>query len=130
MQRAKLLYERALLSLDSNLAFWLQYVDFIQRSLKDIASVRAKFEARKASGSAYSQGDIVELMLENALFEEEQNQVQKSRKIYETLVVDVVPGHIKSIIAYVAFERRMNNTEKAKDLLFKAFESSLAKGEP
>ena len=69
-------------------------------------------------------------MLENALFEEEQNQVQKSRKIYETLVVDVVPGHIKSIIAYVAFERRMNNTEKAKDLLFKAFESSLAKGEP
>jgi hypothetical protein len=43
------------------------------RSLKDIASVRAKFEARKASSSAYSQGDIVELMLENALFEEEQN---------------------------------------------------------
>lgn len=53
--------------------------------------------------------------------------MQKSRKIYETLVVDVAPGHIKSIIAYVAFERRMNNTEKAKDLLFKAFESSLAK---
>jgi len=73
LQRAKLLYERALLSLDSDLAFWLQYVDFIQRSLKDIASVRAKFEARKASSGAYSQGDIVELMLENALFEEEQN---------------------------------------------------------
>lgn len=91
--------------------------------------MRAKFEARKASSSAYSQGDIVELMLENALFEEEQNQVQKSRKIYETLVVEVAPGHIKSMIAYVAFERRMNNTEKAKDLLFKAFESSLAKGD-
>jgi len=29
MQRAKLLYERALLSLDSDLSFWLQYVDFI-----------------------------------------------------------------------------------------------------
>lgn len=55
--------------------------------------------------------------------------MQKSRKIYETLVQDVAPGHIKSIIAYVAFERRMNNTEKAKDLLFKAFESSLAKGD-
>ena len=61
-----------MLSLDSDLAFWLQYVDFIQRSLKDIASVRAKYEARKSSG-AYSHSDIVDLMLENALFEEEQN---------------------------------------------------------
>jgi hypothetical protein len=86
MQRAKLLYERALLSLDSDLSFWLQYVDFIQRTLKDTASVRAKFEARKSSIGAYSHSDIVELMLENALFEEEQSQVQKSRKIYETLV--------------------------------------------
>jgi hypothetical protein len=68
-----LLFERALLSLDSDLSFWLEYVDFIYRSLKDIASVRAKFEARKASSAAYSQTDIVELLLENAVFEEEQN---------------------------------------------------------
>ena len=72
LQRAKLLYERALISLDSDLHFWLQYVDFIQRSLKDYASVRAKFEARKASIGTYNSNDIVELMLENAAFEEEQ----------------------------------------------------------
>jgi hypothetical protein len=29
LSRAKLLYERALLSLDSDMPFWLQYVDFI-----------------------------------------------------------------------------------------------------
>jgi hypothetical protein len=60
-----------LISLDSDLSFWLQYVDFIQRDMKDIASVRAKFEARKASIGAYNNGDLVELMLENASFEEE-----------------------------------------------------------
>lgn len=66
-------------------------------------------------------------MLENALFEEEQSQVQKSRKIYETLIQDVAVGHIKSTIFYAAFERRMNNNEKAKDLYLKAFETALAK---
>lgn len=68
-------------------------------------------------------------MLENASFEEEQNQVQKSRKIYETLITEVAPGHIKSMLAYVSFERRMNNNEKAKDLFFKAFNSSMAKAD-
>jgi adenylate cyclase class IV len=95
--------------------------------LKDIAGVRAKFEARKAASSAYNQTDIVELLLENASFEEEQNQVQKSRKLYDTLTLEVAPGHIKSIIAYAAFERRMNNNEKAKDLYLKAFDNALAR---
>lgn len=40
--------------------------------MKDYASVRAKFEARKASIGNYNSNDIVELMLENAAFEEEQ----------------------------------------------------------
>lgn len=33
------------------------------------------------------------------------------------------------MLTYAAFERRMNNNEKAKDLYFKAFNFSIAKGE-
>ena len=33
------------------------------------------------------------------------------------------------MLAYIAFERRMNNNEKAKDLFFKAFNSSVARGD-
>ena len=35
LKRARLLYERALISLDKDRQFWLQYVRFIEKSLKD-----------------------------------------------------------------------------------------------
>ena len=88
-QRARLLYERALLSLDSDLQFWLLYVNFIQRRLKDVTLARAKFENRKASIGAYNTGDLVELTIENAMFEEEQSNIQKARNLYENLVTEV-----------------------------------------
>jgi pre-mRNA-processing factor 39 len=34
-KRAKLLYERALISLDKDTQFWLQYVRFIEKGLRD-----------------------------------------------------------------------------------------------
>lgn len=51
--------------------------------------------------------------------------MQKARKIYETLTTEIAPGHLKSILAFIGFEKRMNNNEKAKDLFFKAFTSVL-----
>lgn len=44
MVRAKLIFERALQHLESDFSFWMQYVNFLQRSMKDNALVRAKFE--------------------------------------------------------------------------------------
>ena len=82
---------------------------------------RAKFENRKASIGAYNTGDLVELIIENAMFEEEQSNIQKARNLYENLVAEVAPGHIKSVLAFVAFERRQNNNEKVKELFYKAF---------
>lgn len=41
---AKVLYERALLEMDSDMALWLDYVEFIQRQLKDVSLARAKFQ--------------------------------------------------------------------------------------
>ena len=49
MDRARLIYERALISLDLDLQFWLAYISFIQVTLKDASLVRAKFESRRAS---------------------------------------------------------------------------------
>jgi hypothetical protein len=66
-----MLYERALLSLDLDLQFWMSYVDFIQKFLKDPTLVRAKFESRKASVNSQNVSDLIDLLIENALFEEE-----------------------------------------------------------
>jgi hypothetical protein len=35
LKRAKLLFERALISLDKDKHFWISYVQFIDRNLKD-----------------------------------------------------------------------------------------------
>ena len=69
--RARLLYERALISLDLDIQFWLAYCSFIQMTLKDASLVRAKFESRRASINSQNIGDLVELMIEHAMFEEE-----------------------------------------------------------
>jgi hypothetical protein len=68
-------------------------------------------------------------MIENALFEEEQQQYIKARKIYEQIQNELAPDYIKSLIAFINFEKRQNNTEKVKELYFKAFGASLARDE-
>lgn len=45
-------------------------------------------------------------MLEQALFEEEQNQIQKARKIYENLQNEIAPDYIKTLVAFINFEKR------------------------
>ncbi len=51
----------------------------------------------------------------------------KARRLYETLVNDIAPGHIKAMLAFVSFERRMGSNERVKELYYKAFKSSIAK---
>lgn len=53
--------------------------------------------------------------------------MQKSRKIYETLNTEIAPGNLKATLAFIAFEMRMSNNERVKDLYYKAFERSLSK---
>ena len=96
-------------------------------TLKDASLVRAKFESRRASINSQNVGDLVELMIEHAMFEEEQSQVPKARMLYETLTNEVAPGHVKAILAFVSFERRMGSNERVKELFYKAFNTALAK---
>ena len=102
-KRAKLLYERALISLDKDKYFWISYVQFIEKYLKDPQLVRAKFENKLRHCSKY---ETIDIMIENALFEEEQLQIQKSRKIFETLQNEIAPDYIKSLVAFINFEKR------------------------
>jgi hypothetical protein len=75
LKRAKLLYERALIQLDKDRAFWLQYVRFIEKTMKDPQLVRAKYENRIKMSSGASKYEMLEIMMEQALFEEEQSQI-------------------------------------------------------
>ncbi|CDW82944.1 pre-mrna-processing factor [Stylonychia lemnae] len=125
-KRAKLLYERALISLDKDKHFWISYIQFIEKNLKDPQLARAKFENRIKHADKY---ETVDFMIENALFEEEQQQVQKSRRIYENLQNEIAPDYIKSLIAFINFEKRQNNNEKVKELYFRAYSSSQQKNE-
>lgn len=36
-------------------------------------------------------------------------------------MAEVAPGHLKSVLSFIGFEKRMSNNEKAKDLFFRAF---------
>jgi hypothetical protein len=75
VKRAKLLYERALITMDKDRGFWLAYVQFVEKTLKDPQLVRAKFENRIKLSLGGNKYETLELMLEQALFEEEQNQI-------------------------------------------------------
>ena len=47
--------------------------------------------------------------------------------LYETLANEVAPGHLKAILAFIGFERRMGSNERVKELFYKAFNSALGK---
>lgn len=128
-KRAKLLYERALITMDKDRLFWLEYIRFIEKTLKDPQLVRAKFENRLKMTAQNNKVETLELLLEQAVFEEEQNQIQKARKIHENIQIEIAPDCIKTLIAFISFEKRQNNPEKVKELYFKAYSSALEKGE-
>jgi len=124
MRRARLLYERGLISLDKDVPFWLSYVQFLDRKLKDPTLVRAKYELRLKHAEKHEK---IEVLIEEALFEEDQGQVQKARKLFERLQSEIAPDYLKSLLAFINFEKRCNNFEKAKELYYRAFSNALAK---
>lgn len=126
LKRAKLLYERGLISLDKDRHFWISYIQFLEKNVRDPQLARAKFENRIKNADKF---EAIDFMLENALFEEEQTQIQKARKIYENLQNDIAPDYIKSLLAFINFEKRQNNNEKVKELYFRAFTQSVQKNE-
>ena len=88
--------------------------------------MRAKFENRiRLTAQGNDKYETLEIMLEQALFEEEQNQIQKARKIYENLQNEIAPDYIKTLVAFINFEKRQNNPEKVKELYYRAYTISI-----
>ena len=129
--RVKLLYETALLSPSLDTRIWTDYAYFLSKEMRDVGSARVVFERCRQHYSKEQGrlGDLIAVSLENAIFEEEQQQIQKARKLYEVLTQETAPGDLKSLLAFVSFEIRMSNNERAKDLYFKAFEKSISKSD-
>jgi hypothetical protein len=64
VKRAKLIYERALITMDKDRSFWLSYINFLDKTLKDPQLVRAKFENRIKLHQMTNKIETLELMLE------------------------------------------------------------------
>ena len=53
----------------------------------------------------------------------------KARLLYENLTNEVAPGHVKAMLAFISFERRMGSNERVKELFFKAFNTAMTKND-
>lgn len=73
--------------------------------------------------------DKIDILIENAKFEEMSSNSMKARKIYEQLDTEIAPGLVKATLARINFEKRENNMDKAKELYFNAFQNSLKKND-
>ena len=70
------------MDMETNIEFWLMYTNFIQEHLKDTALARAKFE-QKLSHPLLSVANRIDVLIGSAMFEEQQSNSPRARKIYE-----------------------------------------------
>ena len=84
---------------------------------------RIMFEKKLSDSDSQflSSSDKIDILIENAKFEEIASNSLKARKIYEQLTSEIAPGLIKATLARINFEKRENNFDKAKELYFNAF---------
>lgn len=64
---------------------WLRYTNFIQDHLKDPSLVRAKFDQKLKNSDLLSARSKVDILIENAAFEEIQSNSSRARKLFEQL---------------------------------------------
>mmetsp|Transcript_13368 Transcript_13368/g.22753 ORF Transcript_13368/g.22753 Transcript_13368/m.22753 type:complete len:410 (-) Transcript_13368:53-1282(-) len=130
VKRAQYLYERALsssLDFENDIQFWMKYIKFIQEHLNDVSLARAKFEQKQQNSKLMQSRCKVEVMIQSAVFEENQNNANRAKKIYEQLDQDIAPGLLKSRMARINFEKRQGNNEKVRELFFESFSNAIEK---
>ena len=69
----------------------------------------------------------IDILIENAIFEEEQQNAPKARKIFEQLEQDIAPGLVKATMGRINFEKRQGNLDKARELYSIALTTALNK---
>lgn len=124
LKRVCHLFERAMgshLELQNSYPLWQSYSEFIQEKLKNVTTMRAKFEQRLSNSRLMAVKDKIEIFLEQAMFEEIQSNTMRARKLFEQLDEEIAPGLVKATINRINFEKRQGNNEKARELYFNAF---------
>lgn len=81
-------------------------MNFIQTTLKDVSLVRARFEQKLQNSQLMPNKSKIDILIENAIFEEEQQNAPKARKIFEQLEQDIAPGLVKATMGRINFEKR------------------------
>jgi hypothetical protein len=81
-------------------------MSFIQDELKDTSLIRAKFEQKRNDSNLMAPSQKVDMLIENALFEELQQNPMRARRLYEQLDQEIAPGLVKANIARINFEKR------------------------
>lgn len=120
------------LEVQTNVRFWIKYVQFLYTQMaaeQGKTTARILFETKLNDKDAQflSNAEKIDILLENARFEEITNNSLKARKIHEQLCTEIAPGLIKTILERINFEKRERNFDKAKELYFSAFQSNLDK---
>ena len=104
------------IDLQNDFAFWIKYADFIQNKLNDNSLMRAKFEQKLNNSKLLPKVQQVDILIENALFEESNQNIPRARKLFEQLDQEIAPGLVKAIIAHINFEKRQDNVDRAREL--------------
>lgn len=90
--------------------------------------MRAKFE-QKLNQPLLSVHNRIDVLIGSAMFEEQQSNSPRARKIYEQLDIDIAPGLVKATMARIHFEKRQGNSDRVRELYYKAFNNALDKND-
>merc|ERR1719158_1482630 len=83
------------------------------------------FEQKLKHSNQLPPKDRVKLLVENGLYEEQQANVPRARKIFEQLETEVAPGLLQAIMARIDFEKRQGNKEVVSQLFAQTLQRAI-----
>lgn len=99
----------------------------MDRELSNTDQARQLYEHKRRDLATGLGADLVTVTLAQAYFEEHQKQAANARALYEDLATRVAPNHLKVTLDFIAFEMRMSNSDKVKDLFGRALDKALSR---
>lgn len=118
--RLKALYERCIIPCCFYLEFWIRYSRFLEMKVGDVEAAREVLT--RAAEKFMTKRPGARLAL--AQFEEVHGDAGAARQHYETIINQIAPTHLESLIKFANFEKRQGDLSKAIELYTKAVEVS------
>eukprot|EP01125_Pyxidicula_operculata_P020564 TRINITY_DN7620_c0_g1_i3.p1 TRINITY_DN7620_c0_g1~~TRINITY_DN7620_c0_g1_i3.p1 ORF type:complete len:640 (-),score=131.51 TRINITY_DN7620_c0_g1_i3:226-2115(-) len=137
-ERIVKLYERCIIPCCNYTKYWLKYIRYLEKYGLEKAKETKENDNNNNNYYYYTADEArsvfdracniylkkrPDIHLEYALFEEQYGNIDRARAIYEKLS-KIVPGHVESILRYIALEKRQKNFVKCEQLYMNAISSS------